>query len=95
MSDFNTVIADFIADLKIVFPEYAEAFDAVCNTDVKAHCLAVYPERFFDIQIRIFLSHLTEQMWSFYPTLILEHYGTQKAFPTKPKSVFGNICNLY
>lgn len=49
MSDFNTVIADFIADLKTVFPEYVEAFDAVCNKDVKAHCLAVYPERFFDI----------------------------------------------
>jgi len=49
MSDFNTVIADFVADLKTVFPEYAQAFDAVCNTDVKAHCLAVYPERFFDI----------------------------------------------
>ncbi len=49
MSEFNTVIADFIADLKTVYPEYAAALDNVLTVDVKAHCLAVYPERFFDI----------------------------------------------
>ena len=44
-----TVIADFVADLKTVFPEYTNLFNNVANKDVSKHCLSVYPERFFDI----------------------------------------------
>ena len=51
---FPEVIRDFLADLTIAFPEYVFLWEAWGNPDVDIrplyeHCLAVYPERFFDI----------------------------------------------
>ena len=48
-TDFDTVITDFIEDLRKVYPEHETALNEIANADVKAHCLAIYPERFFDI----------------------------------------------
>ncbi len=78
---FSTVIADFVTDLKTVFPEYTPLFNNVVNKDVLKHCLTVYPERFFDIlysNTDIFETTI-KPMWSFYPVLILECYGIQMA----------------
>lgn len=54
-SNLRSIITDFTADLSIVFPEYAFMWSKWASaTDVEyeklhAHCLAIYPERFFDI----------------------------------------------
>lgn len=54
-SNLRSIITDFTADLSVVFPEYAfmwskwsSASDAEYEK-LYAHCLAIYPERFFDI----------------------------------------------
>ena len=54
-SNLRSIITDFTADLSIVFPEYAFMWSKWATaTDAEyeklhAHCLAIYPERFFDI----------------------------------------------
>lgn len=54
-SNLRSIIVDFTADLTVVFPEYAFMWSkwATANdTEYEkfhAHCLAIYPERFFDI----------------------------------------------
>ena len=54
-SNLRSIITDFTADLSIVFPEYAFMWSKwAAATDAEyeklhAHCLAIYPERFFDI----------------------------------------------
>ena len=54
-SNLRSIITDFTADLSIVFPEYAFMWSKWASaTDAEyeklhAHCLAIYPERFFDI----------------------------------------------
>ena len=54
-SNLRSIITDFTADLSIVFPEYAfmwSKWSAATNAEYEklhAHCLAIYPERFFDI----------------------------------------------
>uniref|UniRef100_A0A6C0B690 Uncharacterized protein n=1 Tax=viral metagenome TaxID=1070528 RepID=A0A6C0B690_9ZZZZ len=54
-SNLRSIITDFTADLSVVFPEYAFMWSKWATvSDVEyeklhAHCLAVYPERFFDI----------------------------------------------
>jgi len=54
-SNLRSIITDFTSDLSVVFPEYAfmwskwsSASDAEYEK-LYAHCLAIYPERFFDI----------------------------------------------
>ena len=54
-SNLRSIITDFTTDLSVVFPEYAfmwskwsSASDAEYER-LYAHCLAIYPERFFDI----------------------------------------------
>ena len=54
-SNLRSIITDFTTDLSVVFPEYAfmwskwsSASDAEYEK-LYAHCLAIYPERFFDI----------------------------------------------
>jgi len=54
-ANLRSIIGDFTADLSIVFPEYAfmwskwaSASDAEYE-NLYAHCLAIFPERFFDI----------------------------------------------
>jgi hypothetical protein len=51
---FPEVIRDFLADLTVAFPEYVFLWEAWQNpdTDIRPlydYCLAMYPERFFDI----------------------------------------------
>ena len=49
--NFESIIVDFTKDLTTVFPEYAHLWsklDCSSNT-LHAYCLAIYPERFFDI----------------------------------------------
>jgi hypothetical protein len=54
-SNLRSIITDFTADLSVVFPEYAFMWSKwATESDAEyeklhAHCLAVYPERFFDI----------------------------------------------
>jgi len=54
-TNLRSIICDFTADLSIVFPEYAFMWSKwATETDAEyeklyAHCLAIYPERFFDI----------------------------------------------
>ena len=54
-SNLRSIITDFTADLSVVFPEYAfmwSKWATESDTEYEklhAHCLAVYPERFFDI----------------------------------------------
>ena len=54
-SNLRSIITDFTADLSVVFPEYAFMWSKWATVpDIEyeklhAHCLAVYPERFFDI----------------------------------------------
>jgi hypothetical protein len=50
-SKFTAIITDFTRDLSITFPEYTYLWSSA-TVDIDAtykHCLAVYPERFFDI----------------------------------------------
>lgn len=54
-TNLRSIICDFTSDLSVVFPEYtfmwskwASASDAEYEK-LYAHCLAIYPERFFDI----------------------------------------------
>lgn len=52
---FETIILDFINDIKVSFPEYLDIIDSYYENDVLKtniifeHCKGVYPERFFDI----------------------------------------------
>lgn len=51
---FRATMVDFARDLTITFPEYAMSWSKWLEPDVEMdsllqHCLAVYPERFFDI----------------------------------------------
>ena len=54
-TNLRSIICDFTADLSVVFPEYAFMWSKWASaTDAEyeklyAHCLAIYPERFFDI----------------------------------------------
>jgi hypothetical protein len=54
-SNLRSIITDFTTDLSIVFPEYAfmwSKWSAATDAEYEklhAHCLAIYPERFFDI----------------------------------------------
>jgi hypothetical protein len=54
-SNLRSIITDFTADLSVVFPEYAFMWSKWATVPdaeyekLHAHCLAVYPERFFDI----------------------------------------------
>jgi len=53
--NFKTVIVDFTNDLSIVYPEYAHLWSSWKTADAAEyeklynHCLAVFPERFFDV----------------------------------------------
>lgn len=51
--NFNTIIVDFVKDLTVVFPEYANLWSKwhveESAADLHAYCLGMYPERFFDI----------------------------------------------
>jgi hypothetical protein len=49
--NFESIIADFTKDLTTVFPEYAHLWSKLeCSSNkLHAYCLAIYPERFFDI----------------------------------------------
>ena len=50
-SKFTAIITDFTRDLSITFPEYTYLWSSA-TVDIDAtykYCLAVYPERFFDI----------------------------------------------
>lgn len=53
--NFKTVIVDFTNDLTVVYPEYAFMWSMWLNADdaeyekLFKHCLAVFPERFFDV----------------------------------------------
>ena len=47
--NFNSIIADFTRDLSVVFPEYSHKWQNLNMETVYPYCLAIYPERFFDI----------------------------------------------
>jgi hypothetical protein len=49
--NFESIIADFTKDLTTVFPEYAHLWSKLegSSNTLHAYCLAIYPERFFDI----------------------------------------------
>jgi hypothetical protein len=47
--NFNSIIADFTRDLSVVFPEYSHQWQNLNMEIVYPYCLAIYPERFFDI----------------------------------------------
>jgi hypothetical protein len=47
--NFNSIIADFTRDLSAVFPEYSHQWQNLNMETVYPYCLAIYPERFFDI----------------------------------------------
>lgn len=47
--NFNSIIADFTRDLSVVFPEYSHQWQNLNMETVYPYCLAIYPERFFDI----------------------------------------------
>jgi len=49
MENFSSIITDFLADLSIAFPEYVYLWDGLSNEGLYEYCLAVFPERFFDI----------------------------------------------
>ena len=55
-TNFVTVINDFTNDLSTTFPEYSDKWNHLTGTiddsvrdEIYKHCIAVYPERFFDI----------------------------------------------
>jgi len=54
-TNLRSIICDFTADLSVVFPEYAfmwSKWESATDAEYEklyAHCLAIYPERFFDI----------------------------------------------
>ena len=47
--NFNSIIADFTRDLSVVFPEYSHQWQNLNMETLHPYCLAIYPERFFDI----------------------------------------------
>lgn len=47
--NFNSIIADFTKDLSVVFPEYSHKWQNLNMETVYPYCLAIFPERFFDI----------------------------------------------
>ena len=47
--NFNSIIADFTRDLSVVFPEYSHQWQNLNMDTLYPYCLAIYPERFFDI----------------------------------------------
>ena len=47
--NFNSIIADFTRDLSLVFPEYSHQWQNLNMETLHPYCLAIYPERFFDI----------------------------------------------
>jgi hypothetical protein len=53
--NFKTAIIDFTNDLSVVYPEYTFMWSMWKNADdaeyekLFKHCLAVFPERFFDV----------------------------------------------
>ena len=51
--NFESIIADFTKDLTTVFPEYAHLWSNLTSKEtlesLHTYCLAIYPERFFDI----------------------------------------------
>lgn len=51
--NFESIIADFTKDLTTVFPEYAHLWSNLSSKEtldsLHTYCLAIYPERFFDI----------------------------------------------
>lgn len=47
--NFNSIIADFTKDLSVVFPEYSQKWQNLNMETVYPYCLAIFPERFFDI----------------------------------------------
>jgi hypothetical protein len=47
--NFNSIIADFTRDLSVVFPEYSHQWQNLNMDTLHPYCLAIYPERFFDI----------------------------------------------
>jgi hypothetical protein len=53
--NFESIIADFTKDLTTVFPEYAHLWSNLLEVSketldsLHTYCLAIYPERFFDI----------------------------------------------
>lgn len=49
--NFESIISDFTKDLTTVFPEYAHLWSKLegSSNSLHAYCLAIYPERFFDI----------------------------------------------
>lgn len=50
--NFESIIGDFTKDLSVVFPEYAHLWSNLTVNPLDSlhtYCLAIYPERFFDI----------------------------------------------
>jgi hypothetical protein len=47
--NFSSIISDFTRDLSVVFPEYSHQWQNLNMETLHPYCLAIYPERFFDI----------------------------------------------